>query len=380
MLKKILKNKRQKKNISNGDFWLVVSVMALVVFGVSMVFSASYYNALANPNVNNSYIYLVKSLQWVIAGLIAMMITAKIDYHIYFKGAVIITVISLILLILVLTDLSHTSHNASRWIKLGSITIMPGEMAKPAAICFTAYFFSKNVHRANDFRCMGPFLLAIVYAALIMLQPNLSTALTVVIIISAMMFVAGIKWRYVGLIMSFAVLSVTAVLKFMPKGHWLDRIEAFKDPFAYMDGIGWQIVHSFYALAGGGLLGRGLGHSVEKKLWLPEPQNDFILSIIGEEVGFIGCLIMVAVYFVIFFRSMNIAVYARDIFGSLLASGIAVMIVIQLGLNIAVVTSSMPATGISLPFISYGGNSLLIFMASVGVLLNIKKQSNVKSV
>ena len=207
---------------------------------------------------------------------------------------------------------------------------------------------------------------------LIMKQPNLSTAITVCGIIVSMMLVAGMKWRYCIGAVGAGALGIVAILV-MKSGHWYSRLTSFTDPFADPLGDGYQVVQSLLALGSGGLFGVGLGKSVQKNLYLPEPQNDFIAAIIGEELGFVGLMLLLVVYCLFIWRGVHIAINAPDQFGMLLASGIVLMVAIQVILNIAVVTSSMPATGINLPFISYGGNGLLMFMFSVGVLINISR-------
>jgi len=254
---------------------------------------------------------------------------------------------------------------------------MPGELAKPAAIIFVAWFLSEDMDRIKSVKKGILPLLAVmaVLAGLIIKQPNLSTAITVCGIIVAMMLVAGMKWRYVFSTLGIGAAGILSILLFMKDSYWYTRLTAFTDPFADPLASGYQAVQSLLALGSGGLFGVGLGKSVQKNLYLPEPQNDFILAIIGEELGFVGILCIMIVYSLLIWRGIHIAINAPDQFSMLLASGIVLMIAIQVILNIAVVTSSIPATGINLPFISYGGNALLIFMFSIGVLLNISRHA-----
>ena len=190
-----------------------------------------------------------------------------------------------------------------------------------------------------------------------------------------MMFVAGLKLRYCFGLVGLGAVGIAGILIANPDSHWADRITSFLDPFANPLGDGYQVVQSLMALGSGGLFGVGLGKSIQKNLYLPEPQNDFILAIIGEELGYIGLLILMLVYVVLIWRGIHVAVNAPDQFGMLLASGIISMIAIQVVLNIAVVTSSMPPTGVTLPFVSYGGNALMLFMGSMGILLNISRHT-----
>ena len=365
--------KRTKLKLKSGDFWLMLFTLMLVLFGLIMVFSASYYSSISQDG--NPYGYLVRHGAWVVFGLVAMAFGALFDYRKYKKWALPILIISVILLVLVLTPLGQTTNGATRWIKVGPVTLMPGEIAKIAAIIFVAWFLSEDASRIKSLkRGILPLLgIIAVYGALIVKQPNLSTAITVCGIIIAMMLVAGLKWRYVATAGGIGVVGILSIVIFMKDTYWYNRLTSFTDPFQDALGDGYQAVQSLLALGSGGLFGVGLGKSVQKNLYLPEPQNDFILAIIGEELGYIGVLLLIALYCLFIWRGIHIALNAPDQFGLLLASGIVLMVAIQVILNIAVVTSSMPPTGINLPFISYGGNALLIFMFSAGVLLNISR-------
>ena len=370
---KLKGKKRTKLKLKSGDFWLMLFTLMLVLFGLIMVFSASYYSSISQDG--NPYGYLVRHGAWVVFGLVAMAFGALFDYRKYKKWALPILIISVILLVLVLTPLGQTTNGATRWIKVGPVTLMPGEIAKIAAIIFVAWFLSEDASRIKSLkRGILPLLgIIAVYGALIVKQPNLSTAITVCGIIIAMMLVAGLKWRYVATAGGIGVVGILSIVIFMKDTYWYNRLTSFTDPFQDALGDGYQAVQSLLALGSGGLIGVGLGKSVQKNLYLPEPQNDFILAIIGEELGYIGVLLLIALYCLFIWRGIHIALNAPDQFGLLLASGIVLMVAIQVILNIAVVTSSMPPTGINLPFISYGGNALLIFMFSAGVLLNISR-------
>ena len=370
---KLKGKKRTKLKLKSGDFWLMLFTLMLVLFGLIMVFSAIYYSSISQDG--NPYSYLVRHGAWVVFGLVAMAFGALFDYRKYKKWALPILIVSVILLVLVLTPLGQTTNGATRWIKVGPVTLMPGEIAKIAAIIFVAWFLSEDASRIKSLkRGILPLLgIIAVYGALIVKQPNLSTAITVCGIIIAMMLVAGLKWRYVATAGGIGVVGILSIVIFMKDTYWYNRLTSFTDPFQDALGDGYQAVQSLLALGSGGLFGVGLGKSVQKNLYLPEPQNDFILAIIGEELGYIGVLLLIALYCLFIWRGIHIALNAPDQFGLLLASGIVLMVAIQVILNIAVVTSSMPPTGINLPFISYGGNALLIFMFSAGVLLNISR-------
>ena len=360
----------------SADYTLIVLTFALVIFGVIMVFSASYYWSI--DKTGTPYHFLIRDVIFAGAGFVLMIICTSLDYHVYKKWAPHFMVVSLLLLAAVFTPLGKTVNGATRWLDLKVITIMPGEIAKLAVIIFVAWFLSKDLRRIHDlFRGVIPLLmLAGVTGILIMRQPNMSTAMTIVMIIVAMMFVAGLDWIYVigavGL-----VLAAGVYLIFADGGYRMQRFTSFLDPFADPLGDGYQVCQGLMALGSGGFLGRGLGKSVQKNLYLPEPQNDFILAIIGEELGYLVFLILMLVYLFLIWRGIQIILGAPDRFGMLLGSGIVMMIGIQVLLNVAVVTSSMPPTGVTLPFISYGGNALWLFMGSMGILLNISRQSYV---
>ena len=381
MVKKVKNKPRNLNKLKSVDFTLMIVTMGLVVFGLIMVFSASYYYSISQDG--NPYSYLFKHGMWVVLGFIAMMFGASYDYRRYNhkKFAYLALGGSILLLIIVITPIGTTINGATRWITLGPITLMPGEIAKLGAIFFVAWFLGNDLDKIKSLTkgVLPVIAVMAVIAGLIIKQPNLSTAITVCGIIVAMMLVAGMKWRYFFGAAGIGAAGILSILLFMKDTYWYTRLTAFTDPFADSLGSGYQAVQSLLALGSGGLFGVGLGKSVQKNLYLPEPQNDFILAIIGEECGYIGVLLLILAYCVFLWRGIHIAINAPDQFGMMLGSGIVLMVAIQVILNIAVVTSSMPATGINLPFISYGGNALLIFMFSAGVLLNISRHEAKKT-
>lgn len=340
-----------------------------------MVFSSSYYSAI--NDTGDPYSYLKKDIVWAVLGLGTMLFCAMFDYRIYAKFAKPILGISIALLALLFTPLGVTRNFATRWIGVGDFTLMPGEIAKVAAIIFVAWFLSSDPRRIRSFtKGVLPLLgLCGLFFVLIILQPNLSTALTICGIIIGMMFVAGLNVLYLGGIVGTGAVGILLMILTDEGGYRLKRLTSFLDPFQDPLGDGYQVIQSLLALGSGGLFGVGLGKSIQKTLYLPEPQNDFIFAIIGEELGYVGCLGLIAVYMILIWRGIHIALNAADMFGTLLASGITIMLALQVILNIAVVTSSMPPTGITLPFVSYGGNALMLFMGCMGILLNISRHS-----
>ncbi len=360
-----------------GDLWLILLTVILVTFGTVMIFSASYYKSISEAG--DAYAYLKRQLMWLAAGFAAMWIMARIDYHVWGRLYKIIPILCIILLCMLFTPLGIEVNGATRWLGVGPITVMPGEIAKLGLIVFVAGYFDRYPRRAQNFwKGVVPVVfLAAIYAGLIMLQPNMSTAFTVVFIVGGMLIVAGIKWRHMGILAGAAGVAGVGLILMDTEGYRFARFTSFLDPFAHALDDGWQVVQSLLALGTGGLTGLGLGNSIQKNLYLPEPQNDFILAIIGEELGFLGIFALMAVYMMLIWRGCHVAINAPDYMGMMMSAGITIMIGIQVVMNVAVVTSSFPPTGVILPFVSYGGNALMIFMGAMGVLLNISKSSDI---
>ncbi|MGN0708677.1 MAG: FtsW/RodA/SpoVE family cell cycle protein [Anaerovoracaceae bacterium] len=356
-----------------ADFVVKALVTALVIFGVVMVFSASYYNSISATG--SPFGYLKKQLFFATIGALVMVFMSYFDYHKLAKANLPLMIITVAMLVMVLAGFGTTVNGATRWIRIGPISIMPGEFAKVSAILFTSVYFrgSKTLVRSFTKGIVPVALYTLLLAALIVKQPNLSTALTLCGIVFVIMWIAGLHFMY-GVVAIGGVIGGLAVIAKVGGTFWANRILSFTHPFDNAKGDGFQVVQGFLALGSGGLFGKGIGKSVQKTLYLPEPQNDFILAIIGEELGFVGVVILLCVFAWLVWRTLIIALKAPDRFGMLLTGGVAAMLGLQVLLNVAVVTSSMPPTGIALPFISYGGNSLWIFMGSFGVVLNVSRQ------
>lgn len=360
------------------DFTIIITVALLVTTGIIMVFSSSFSHAMVV--LGDGYYFLKRILMWAGIGLFAMIFCAKIQYWKWAKYAPTILLGSIILLVLVLTPVGTEINGARRWIYVG-ISIMPSEIAKFAAIIFVATTLNNKKERIQTFaHGVAPYLLlAGMFFGLIYKQPDFSTAFVVVVIIVAMVFVGGMKLsHFIGLTAAgvAGLASMIAYIFISGKGYKAKRITAFLDPWADPTDSGFQAVQSLLALGSGGLFGRGLGRSVQKHFYLPEPQNDFIFAIIGEELGYIGAVAIILLFMVLIWRGIRIAINAPDLLSCLMATGIVTMIIIQVIINIAVATSSMPVTGMPLPFISFGGNALAILMALMGILLNISKHTN----
>lgn len=362
-------------NVGGSDRWLIVLIFVISTFGIAMVESAGYYQTINTSQPSPLY-YMIRQTIFVVGGWGLLFVFANLDYHIYMKFGEFALIVSIGLLVLVLL-IGTTSHNAQRWISILGIRITPSEISKLAMIVFTSTFLVKNPKGARTLT--GLFVLAAAMGAhfiLIVRQPNLSTAIVIVMIMFAIMIVAGMNLLLIGVPAIAAVLGYFYIIQFKSPYHWYQRLTSFRDPLADLQGDGYQVSQGLIALGNGGLKGLGFGNSVTKNMFLPEPQNDFILAILGEEFGFIGFVILMGVYMLMLFRLFSIALNAKDKLGFYLATGVAVMLGLQVIINVAVVTSSMPATGITLPFISYGGTSILVFMMSMGIALNISKSNN----
>lgn len=366
-----------KKTSEYNDFVLVFLTLVLIVFGVIMVFSASYYSSLSR--YGNAYSYLIKDGVYACLGIALMLGISKMPYRVWRKLAFPLLLIGLFLLFLVLIPGVGTEVNgATRWLDLKVITIMPGECAKFVVIVYTSAFLTNSRNKldkpANVLWLMG---VGGVIAALIMLQPNMSTAGIVILIMAAIMFVEGLSWKWIGGLACLGAGAFAAVI-IKEGGYKLQRVMSFLHPFEDTMGDGYQVVQGLLAMGSGGLFGVGLGKSMQKNLYLPEPQNDFILAIIGEELGFIGVALLLVVYMLLIWRCIKITINAPDRFSMLLGSGVTAMIALQVLMNVAIVTSTMPPTGVILPFVSYGGNAMLVCCAGIGILLNISHYSKLE--
>lgn len=359
------------------DMVLFYTVLILLGIGVVMVYSASAVSA--NVNFNDSYYFLKRQLIWAALGLVAMVWTMNTDYHMWQKLAKPILWITVILLILVLVPgMGKVVNGARRWLGFGSFYLQPSEIAKLSMVIFMSYNLTKYQERLQFFvKGLVPQLIVLlVIFGLILKEPDLGTALSIAGTVFVMLFVAGARVSHMGALGGFGAAGVTAAVLLEP--YRLKRLIAFSDPWADPLNTGYHIIQSLYAIGSGGLFGVGLGRSREKFLYLPEPHTDFIFSILGEELGLIGTITVVLLFFIFAWRGLKIAMSASDIYGSILATGLTTMILLQAVMNIAVVTASMPVTGIPLPFLSFGGSALIFTLAGVGILLNISRQVNLK--
>ncbi len=356
-----------------GDFTLLLSTMLLVFIGIIMVFSSSWPDAIYK--MEDGYHFLKKQLFASIIGLFALLFFMNFNYKNLKKMAKFIFFIALGSGGLIFTPLGVEFNGARRWVDIGITTFMPSDLIKIGSIIFLAYYLSKRKTDVTNFaKGLLPCLLIIgVSCGLIILQDDLGTTITLGLTLISMLFIAGMRWSH--LIVLGAIGGLGMYKAISGEEFRAMRFKAFLDPFAYKDTFGWQPVQSLYALGSGGLFGLGLGKSRQKFFYIPEPYNDFIFSIIGEELGFLGSLTVMMLYLLLIWRGIKIALNTDDLFGCLLASGITALITIQTLIHIAVVTSSIPTTGIPLPLISFGGTSLILYMGSIGILLNISRHA-----
>jgi cell division protein FtsW len=366
----------KNKNKKPFDFWIFAAVILLLSFGTIMVFSSSYYFSTKQYG-GDSFVFLESQLLYMVLSIGVLIVTMNFDYKRWGKLSPLILMFSIGLLILVLIPgVGQNRNGAQRWLGVGSKTIQPSEIAKIALIMFLAFSLSKRKDVLQSFfKGLLPYLgLVGLVAGLVVIEPHLSGTLIIVITSAIVLFCAGAKIsHFVSLAAPALVAAVGAVIL---EPYRFDRVKAWIDPFAYQMNEGWQTVNSLLAIGSGGLFGRGLGQSMQKYLYIPEPYNDYIFAILAEELGFIGSLVVMLLFLIFIWRGIKVAINAPDVFGSLLATGITSLIGLQFLFNIAVVTNSIPSTGISLPFFSYGGTSLMLLMFGVGILLNISRYSN----
>ena len=375
------KVKRFSKFLDNRmDYILFITVLILLSLGVIMVLSASAPSALSKTS--KSYTYFVRQFIFAIIGIGIMLFISKIDYRFYKKYYWLVYAVSVLVLHLVLIPgLGREVNGATRWIGIPGLgQFQPSEITKIGLIIFYAGYLSDHKSELKDFwrGFVKPlaFLLPPI-AILYLVQNHLSVCLVIAAITAVMMLMAGCRLLH---FIAAGLVGVAGIVIMLIKGQtsesssfrW-DRIVTFFDPWSDATGTGYQMVQSLYAIGSGGLFGVGLGNSTQKYLYIPEPQNDFIFAIVAEELGFVGCVAIIALFGIFVWRGIVIAMKAPDMFGSLLAVGVTTLVAVQAIINIAVVTASIPTTGMALPFFSYGGTALVILLASVGILLNVSR-------
>lgn len=357
------------------DYGLLIVVFILLAFGLVMVLSASAPYSLRTEG--DSYFYAKKQLKFAILGIIIMLLVSNVDYRLY-KGRIAdIAMIgaTLLLVAVLIPGVGVTRNDATRWLGIGSLQFQPSELMKIALIIFLSSKIAKKPGKIKSFWTgLVPCLVLVgIIAVLLLLEPHMSATMIIAVIAVAIIFAAGAKMSHLVPIGMLGVVGAFFLAK-MEEYRW-KRIIIFLDPWQDAQGDGWQIIQSLYAIGSGGLFGVGIGKSVQKYMYIPEPHNDFIFAILAEELGLAGVLLVMLLFGFFIWRGITIALKAPDMFGSLVAVGITTMIGIQAVFSMAVVSSSMPVTGIPLPFFSYGGTSLIMLLASVGILLNISRHA-----
>jgi cell division protein FtsW len=358
----------------SADRWLFTTTLLLVFVGLVMVFSASA--VMAREKFGSPYYFVERQLIFAVVGVIAMWILKGVDYRKYKHPAVVFTILGLTTVMLLGVFFVHGSHGARRWLYLGPVSLQPSELAKPALILFLAYFLDSRAKVMNDWRrtllpALAPLLL---YCVLILAQPDLGTTIACLLIALTVLFIAGMDLKF--LLYPIPLIPVAFYFFVWRVKFRHDRVLAFLDPFSDPQGKGFHIIQSLIAVGTGGIAGVGLMEGKQKLFYLPEPHTDFIFAVTAEEWGLLGSLSVVILFGVFCYRGIRAAVLTKDNFARYLATGVTAMVVIQALFNISVVLALMPTKGIPLPFISYGGTSLAVTLASVGVLLNITQQTD----
>ncbi|QGT99135.1 Peptidoglycan glycosyltransferase FtsW [Candidatus Syntrophocurvum alkaliphilum] len=355
------------------DFILFMTTLLLIGIGLIMVFSSSAVTA--SIRYDDAYFFFKRQLAWATVGVIAMIVIMKINYMRLKDFAIPLMIISVVCLILVITPVGIESKGASRWLGVGPFSFTPSELAKLGMVMFLAKSLTMNLDNMQSFKIgVLPYLVVLAgVCGLIMAQPDLGTSVAIAGTTFFMLMIAGAKFSHLSLLAASGLAAVGAAIAVAP--YRMERIIAFVDPWKYASDEGFQTVQSLYALGSGGLFGMGLGMSRQKFFYLPEQHTDFIYAILGEELGFIGAALIIALFLLFAWRGFKIAINAPDNFGSLLAGGITIMITLQAAINIGVVSGFLPVTGITLPFLSYGGTSLLFTMIGVGLILNVSRYS-----
>jgi cell division protein FtsW len=378
--------KKQKKELKGNirafflksgiDMTFCTLTLVLLVIGLVMLFSASFFNAYCYQN-GDSYFFIRNQLIWALLGVVVLFLTSLIDYNKLKKLAIPILFLSYLLLLAVL--FMPVRNDVHRWIALGPFTFQASEITKFAVVLSFAYLISKNFKHMSTFR-YGVFPFALIVgstAFLLYLEPHISCLVIVVLLAGGMLYIGGIKLRWFGVVFIFFLAALAYLILSNKLSYANERIIGWLDPFNSTADT-WQTRQGLYAIGSGGLLGLGLGKSRQKYLFIPEPQNDFIFSVVCEELGFIGALIILLLFAMLIWRGIVVSMRARDKFGALLGIGLTAQVGLQVILNIFVVTNTIPNTGISLPFFSYGGTALVMLLAQMGIVLSISRTANLE--
>ncbi|MGP4073186.1 putative lipid II flippase FtsW [Piscibacillus sp. B03] len=367
-----------KKHLKNMDYPLLVIILILSLFGLVMVYSASFVEAGLDPSINDSGYYFRRQRTWLILGLVIFFFASMFSYRSLRKLTKIAFFVTVILLFLVIAGMGHTVNGATRWLDFKVFLFQPSELAKITMVLYFAHILTRKQDRLDNFfqGLLPPILLLGLVFGLIILQPDLGTATSILMACGIVLLFSGARFTHI-FALGGAALGLVILLIF-GAGYRRDRFTSFLNPFEDPAGEGYQLVQSLIAIASGKVNGVGLGSGVQKAGFLPEAHTDFILSVIAEELGLFGVLFVIITFMVFMYKGVLIAKRAPDHFGRLLALGITFQIISQVIINLGAVSGSMPITGITLPLISYGGSSLLITFATLGVLMNIAIKGNMK--
>ncbi len=362
---------KKTPSIKKDKTWLIIFCITifLVLFGILMVYSASYYYA--EKTYHNPFFFLIKQTIGFFVGLLAMIFLSKYNYQNLKKISLISLITGYVLLVLVFVPgIGVSNYGATRWIRLPGFTIQSSEIAKFCFVLFSANYLAKEYKNVKTFKGILPVILSGgLMCLLIILEPNMSITMCVGLIMIVMLIVGGMSFKHLMMIAIPALILACALIIIEP--YRFDRLMAFVNPWANPKGEGYQLIQSFFSISDGGLFGVGLFNSRQKYLFLPFAESDFIFSVIAEEFGLVGCLGILLLYFVLIVCGIKVAIKAKDRFGCYLATGITAVVAVQTLLNVSVVSGLIPPTGLPLPFISAGSTSIVVFMAAIGILLNI---------
>lgn len=356
------------------DWTFFITVIILLCVGVVMMFSASY--AYADYVNNNSLFYVKKQIKWAIVGIVIMLAMSFLNTKFIRMAWIPALAVTYVLLIAVL--IMPEKNNVHRWLNIGGFSFQPTEIAKFALILSFAHLMAHYNEKMRTFRYgVLPFVLILgSIVLLVVVEPHLSATVIICLIAVCMMLIGGTRFIYFAIFGAIAVLAFVWLVFFSGKfGYMQERFEIWMDPFLDQTGSGWQTIQSLYAIASGGLVGTGIGNSKQKFMYVSEPQNDFVFAIVCEELGFVGAVLIILLFVILLWRGFVIAMNAKDKFSSYLTIGIILQLGIQVMLNICVVTNTIPNTGISLPFFSYGGSSMIMLLAQMGIVLSVSKKS-----
>ncbi|WP_027964309.1 putative lipid II flippase FtsW [Halalkalibacillus halophilus] len=368
-----------KRNLKHIDYPLFIIIVLLAGFGLVMVYSASFVYAGMDPNINNPHYFFRRQSMWLGLGFVVFFLFSMFTYKRIGNLIPIIILVTVVMLALVLLPgVGVTRNEATRWLSFGPILFQPSELAKVAMILYFAKAYTNKQDKIQSFNkgVFPPLLLLGVVFFLIVLQPDLGTATSIILACGIILLFAGIKVTHLAGLAAVAFGGVYFLITFAD--YRMNRLTSFLDPFGDPTGQGYQLVHSLIALASGDITGVGLANSVQKSGFLPEAHTDFIMAVIAEELGLLGAVGVIVIYAVFMFKGILIAKRAPDFFGRLLAYGITFQIVTQAIINFGAVSGLMPITGITLPLISYGGSSLLITFMLLGILMNIAVKGNIE--